>query len=405
MARIAAALGTAADGTRRPLRVLVLAPGDPAAGALELIGPHPLAACAAATRGRVEFTIVTDEESAPRFGPPAGDLVTAPLWRVIPRGRLQARPGAARLQAALACFAALAPRAARGDGAGWDCVHGWDAAGALAAAAAARALALRWAWTPPLAVADEHARWVGAWAAREADVLLARDPAQRARLRDAGTRSNGRLAALPWLAPAVWDEPVAASAAPEREAGPRIALLLGRDATDAQATAVMQAVARLRDAMPQGAGWSVIGVGCRLGPGAAAVRREARRLGLLPRLAWRDLAPDTPLPRAGRALGRPDAAVLLGGEAWPPPLLAWLWRRGTPALRIDGAESPELARRLARLAGDRRSQRRACRAAWRDCAADEAAATKGHALARVYARLAASAGHGGRGELRLPERG
>jgi len=406
--RTAAVNRSGTAGARRPLRVLVMAPGDPATGTLELIGPHPLTACAAVTRGRIVFTVITDRENAPRFAPLAdvGEVRAVPLWRVIPRGRLQAHPGAARLQTALACLAALAPLAPRGDreaAAGWDCVHGWDAAGALAAAAAARALGRCWAWTPPLVEADEHARWVGAWAAREADFVLARDPAQRARLRETGLRDNGRLIALPWLAPAAWDD--LAAAAPAADAGPRLALLLGRDATDAQATAIMQALALLRATAPAAPRWSVVGVGCRLGAGAAAVRREARRLGLLPRLAWRDLAPDTPLPRAGRAFGQASAVVVLGHEAWPPPLLAWLWRRGMPVIRSAGSEPRELAKRLARFAVERRQQRRACRVAWRDCATDEAAATTGDALARVYTRLAASAGHGGRGELRLPERG
>lgn len=410
MARTAAANGYGTSGARRPLRVLVMAPGDPAAGTLELIGPHPLAACAVATRGRIAFTVITDRENAPRFAPLAerGDVRAVPLWRLIPRGRLAAHAGAARLQTALACVAAVAPGGDRAATAGWDCVHGWDAAGALAAAAAARALGRRWAWTPPLVAADEHARWVGAWAAREADCVLARDPAQRARLREGGARDIGRLAVLPWLAPATWDEPataVATTAAPAPATGPRLALLLAGDATDAQATAVMQALARLRDAAPDDPCWSVTGVGCRLGVGAAAVRREARRLGLLARFAWRDLAPDAPLPRAGRAFAQANAVVVLGREMWPPPLLAWLWRRGTPVLRCAGSGPRDLAPRLARLAAELRQQRRACRAAWRDCAADEAAATTGDALARVYTRLAASAGHGRRGELRLPERG
>ncbi|MHB8080132.1 MAG: hypothetical protein ACYDIE_12865 [Candidatus Krumholzibacteriia bacterium] len=397
---------SAPPGARRPLRVLVMAPGDPATGSLELIGPHPLTACAAATRGRVVFTVVTDRENAPRFAalPAGGEVRAVPLWRVIPRGRLPARPGAARLQTALACLAAVAPRGERETAAGWDCVHGWDAGGALAAAAAARALGRRWAWTPPLVETDEHARWVGAWATREADLLLARDPAQRTRLRETGLRSNGQLAVLPWLAPAVWDEPAAAGAT-EPDGGLRLALLLGRDTTDAQAAAVMRALALLHEAAPDAPRGSVVGVGCRLGAGAAAVRREARRLGLLARFAWRDLASDAPLPRAGRAFGRPAAVVVLGHETWPPPLLAWLWRRGTPVLRADGGEPRELAQRLARLAGARRQQRRACRAAWHDCAADASAAVGGDALARSYARLAASAGHGGRGQLRLPERG
>lgn len=405
MTRTAAANRSETTGARRPLRVLVMAPGDPATGAFELIGPHPLTACAVATRGRIIFTVITDRENAPRFAPltDSGELRVVPLWRVIPRGRLHARPGAARLQTALACVAALAPRGDREVAVGWDCVHGWDTAGALAAAAAARTLGRGWAWTPPFVEADEHARWVGAWAAREADCVLARDQAQKVRLRETGLRDNGRLVALPWLAPAAWDEPVAAASA--MAAGPRLALLIGRDATDAQATAIMQALALLHDAAPVAPRWSVVGVGCRLGAGAAAVRREARRLGLSARLAWRDLASDTPLPRPGSAFGPANAVVVLGHEAWPPPLLAWLWRRGTPVIRCGGSGPRELAKRLARLAGEGRQQRRACRAAWRDCAADEAAATTGDALARVYTRLAASAGHGGRGELRLPERG
>jgi hypothetical protein len=403
--RTAAANRSETTGARRPLRVLVMAPGDPATGTFELIGPHPLTACAVATRGRIVFTVITDRESAPRFAPliDGGEVRVVPLWRVIPRGRLPAHLGAARLQTALACVAALAPRGGREVAGGWDCVHGWDSAGALAAAAAARMLGRCWAWTPPCVEADEHARWIGAWAAREADCVLARDRAQKVRLRETGLRDNGRLVALPWLAPAAWDDPVAA--APAVEAGPRLALLIGRDATDAQATAIMQALALLHDAAPGAPRWSVVGIGCRLGAGAAAVRREARRLGLSARLAWRDLASDTPLPRPGCAFGPANAVVVLGCEAWPPPLLAWLWRRGTPVIRFGGSEPRELAKRLARLAGERRQQRRACRAAWRDCAADEAAATTGGALARVYTRLAASAGHGGRGELRLPERG
>jgi hypothetical protein len=382
-----------------------MAPGDPATGTFELIGPHPLTACAVATRGRIVFTVITDRENAPRFAPLAegGEVRAVPLWRVIPRGRLHAHPGAARLQTALACVAALTSRGYREEADGWDCVHGWDTAGALAAAAAARTLGRCWAWTPPFVEADEHARWIGAWAAREADCVLARDPAQKVRLRETGLRDNGRLVALPWLAPAAWDDP--AAAAPAVEAGPRLTLLIGRDATDAQATAIMQALTLLHDAEPGAPRWSVVGVGCRLGAGAAAVRREARRFGLSARLAWRDLASDTPLPRPGCAFGPANAVVVLGCEAWPPPLLAWLWRRGTPVIRFGGSEPRELAKRLARLAGERRQQRRACRAAWRDCAADEAAATTGDALARVYTRLAASAGHGGRGELRLPERG
>lgn len=407
--RTAAANRSETTGARRPLRVLVMAPGDPATGTFELIGPHPLTACAVATRGRIVFTVITDRENAPRFAPLAdrGEVRVVPLWRVIPRGRLHAHPGAARLQTALACVAALTPQGDREMATGWDCVHGWDTAGALAAAAAARTLGRCWAWTPPFVEADEHARWVGAWAAREADFVLARDQAQRLRLREIGLRDNGRLVALPWLAPAAWDDLAAAApvAEPAAEAGPRLALLIGRDATDAQATVSMQALALLHDAAPGAPRWSVVGVGCRLGVGAAAVRREARRLGLLPRLAWRDLASDTPLPRPGRAFGPANAVVVLGHEAWPPPLLTWLWRRGTPVIRFGGSEPGELAKRLAGLAGECRQQRRACRAAWRDCAADEAAATTGDALARVYTRLAASAGHGGRGELRLPERG
>ncbi len=409
MPRTAAANRSEPTGARRPLRVLVMAPGDPATGTFELIGPHPFTACAVATRGRIVFTVITDRENAPRFAPltNGGEVRAVPLWRVIPRGRLPAHLGTARLQAALACVAALAPRGDRQVSDGWDCVHGWDAAGALAAAAAARLLGRCWAWTPPFVEADEHARWIGAWAAREADFVLARDPAQRVRLQETGLRDNGRLVALPWLAPAAWDDlasavPAAGSAA---EAGLRLALLIGRDATDAQATAIMQALALLHDAAPGSPGWSVVGVGCRLGAGAAAVRREARRLGLSARLAWRDLASDTPLPRPGRAFGQANAVVVLGHEAWPPPLLTWLWRRGTPVIRSGGSEPRELAKRLAGLAGERRQQRRACRAAWRDCAADAAASTTGDALARVYTRLAASAGHGGRGELRLPERG
>lgn len=198
-----------------PLRVLALVPGDPGAPVTELIGPHPVVAHARAAAGALQYTVVTDEETAPRCAglPPGSELIVVPLWRVLPRGRAVSQRAAARLQTGLACLSAVFGIPTAGATPAWEVVHGWGLGGALPAAAAARALGLPWAWTVPPglprpgggALAADTDEDLASWAAGEADLLVVEDTAHAAALRRLWAPPPERLAVCPSGALAGWD--------------------------------------------------------------------------------------------------------------------------------------------------------------------------------------------------------
>lgn len=272
-----------------PLRVLALVPGDPGAPVTELIGPHPVVAHARATAGALQYTVVTDEETAPRCAglPPGSELIVVPLWRVLPRRRAAAQRPAARLQTGLACLSAVFGACTAGAAPAWEVVHGWGLGGALPAAAAARALGLPWAWTVPPglprpdagAPATDTDEDLADWAAGEADLLVVEDNAHAEALRRLWAPSPERLAVCPSGALAGWDVAPAAlpgggafafdSRVPAGTASggpitggpitggpapgdpPRVGLLCGPGATAREVDAVLAALAELRrDAAP-----------------------------------------------------------------------------------------------------------------------------------------------------------
>lgn len=393
-----------ADGAG--LRVLLVAPADPAGPLYGFAGLSAVAAYAQAAAGRVAFTILVDELAAARFSSlPAGhELLVAPSWRVMPRERVGALAAAARLQVNLSCLTELCARVGgRGPRRDWHCVHGFGVEGAPAAAAAARVLGVPWLWSPPAwapdpaaagsgAAPDEAATWWAQWAAEVADLLVVEDHRQLEAIRRLWAPDPARLEFLPHGALAGWPPPHAPDPADEGGDAPRrarVALLCGRGATAAQMEAVMAALARLRETAATVGGVAVSAAGLRHGPAAVAWRREARRRELLCGLVWRDLAPGAPLADPVAELGQPDVALLCGGEEAPRSLLAELARAGVAAARPD-PDPERLAADLSRLLADRAGSRRARREAWRTAVAPQAVAEAdlGRQLARAYIRVA-----------------
>lgn len=382
-----------------PMRVLALVPGDPGAPVTELIGPHPVVAHARASAGALHYTVVTDEETAPRCaGLPLGsELIVVPLWRVLPRGRAAAQRAAARLQTGLACLSAAFGLHAAGEAPAWDVVHGWGLGGALPAAAAARALGLPWAWTVPPGLPRPAARArdvdadedLAGWAAGEADLLVVEDAAHAEALRRLWAPPPERLAVCPSGALAGWDVApdelpdggerasdgrvpggvIPGGVAPGGAAAggpPRVGLLCGHSAAARDVDAVLDALTELRrHARPASAPTSapasaaaarapapsapyppasafsappaILGLGSRRGEAAAAFRAGARRRGLVPGIGWRDVDAASPLVDPSRALAGLDLLLLLGDEAPPLRLLAGLWRQGTAVVRVVDA--------------------------------------------------------------------